>query len=231
MTGWILYLCLSLSPVTAFPYIRLPNKPNVEDPEDLCTMAAVSKLLYSYKLPIGEKEVRSHARFRVKRDGPTVSGDYFRNVMDGALIQLSESKDAFGSLGKDVEIKDVLDQKEQMNGYVENLANNLKLLQKQCVQRLRSGDLNMKTEDDSSYLSPTELAHDRIELLESPLSDIQVSDNIDKRSSLALNPSGWRRRRSSVENEENRMRHFLRNIQQLLEKRQQQRLNFNPTGW
>ncbi|KAH3810830.1 uncharacterized protein LOC127836625 [Dreissena polymorpha] len=50
------------------------------------------------------------------------------------------------------------------------------------------------------------------------------------RQSVALNPTGWRKRRSDRKREsEEGARAVIRNMQELLEKRQ--RLQFNPTGW
>lgn len=64
--------------------------------------------------------------------------------------------------------------------------------------------------------------------LQSILSEENSGNAVKRTSSLALNPTGWRKRRS-FPYEDERLRRFMRNMHELFEKRQ--RLEFNPTGW
>lgn len=54
-----------------------------------------------------------------------------------------------------------------------------------------------------------------------------VSDSA-KRDAIGVNPTGWRKRRSNSINKDD-MAKFLRNMKELLQKRE--KLSFNPTGW
>lgn len=64
--------------------------------------------------------------------------------------------------------------------------------------------------------------------LEAYLNSESFGNTAKRTHSLTLNPTGWRKRRSDPYGDE-RLQRFMRNMHELLEKRQ--RLQFNPTGW
>ncbi|XP_045199535.2 uncharacterized protein LOC123553886 [Mercenaria mercenaria] len=55
-----------------------------------------------------------------------------------------------------------------------------------------------------------------------------ISESVKRNRAIGLNPTGWRKRRSDSRDTED-LTKFLRNMRELLEKRE--RLSFNPTGW
>ncbi|XP_052785064.1 uncharacterized protein LOC128220627 isoform X2 [Mya arenaria] len=102
-------------------------------------------------------------------------------------------------------------------------------LEKVVSESLRETLFNVNAENDKTRNED----FDRFDVdgYENGKDDAERTVNVKRnrnRISAALNPTGWRKRRSdsTQETEDDR---FMRNVQELLEKRQ--RLQFNPTGW
>ena len=99
-----------------------------------------------------------------------------------------------------------------------------------CLQEYVSRESSSRlSQDNMNSYSPAD-SDDKIVNtdLEKFLNSENISNTVKRTGSLALNPTGWRKRRSGPGDDE-RLQRFMRNMHELLQKRQ--RLQFNPTGW
>lgn len=101
---------------------------------------------------------------------------------------------------------------------------------KNCINRLLTERESDEIEEWTDTYNKQFSENDINGLLSESQKVINDVKRFKDRHSVALNPTGWRKRRSDREREsEEGAREMIRNMRELLEKRQ--RLQFNPTGW
>lgn len=183
---------------------------SLDDIYDLCNSEAINRIISdsSDQLPDFRSSMRNENDANAilyslsRREGNELAGAYGNKI---------------SVIGKNNQLRDVLD--------------TVNALRKSCIfeyiSQKRSQDKVKKDAEQYESLSSDNFSDLRRTDSRSVESG-QFSDSVKRNRAIGLNPTGWRKRRSDSKEPED-LSKFLRNMRELLEKRE--RLSFNPTGW
>ncbi|KAL4220090.1 hypothetical protein ACF0H5_020501 [Mactra antiquata] len=113
----------------------------------------------------------------------------------------------------------------------EDVAERIERMREDCMTLYASAKqrADMKTKKDAENLEVIESENFTDGGLKELLGRTGLNESPKRNSDLGLNPTGWRKRRSGRNRDDEEMEEFLQNMRQILKKRE--RLQFNPTGW
>lgn len=191
---------------TAFPVFNSQTSPYT-DVNNLCNELAVSRLLDDGSYPALSDFLSS------------MRSDNERNNLDNQSNGFSDNR---------FDIRNIfMDEKG-----IQDIAVKIMDLRKACLTIYASANVrpttHMKKDPENFQILDSENFSDGG--LKELLGRSTLNESPKRNSDLSLNPTGWRKRRSSRNDDETEsMRHFLQNMREILEKRE--RLQFNPTGW
>lgn len=146
------------------------------------------------------------------------------NDVNEFLFALSQSDNDFGEMiGKELNIVG----KDSQLGEIMNTVNDL---HKACLVEYISGK---RSSDNIQKEAQQYQAFDFDNLKRKDFISTKsgrLTESLKRNQVIGLNPTGWRKRRSDQRDPETEdLTKFIRNMRELLEKRE--KLSFNPTGW
>lgn len=203
----VLYLAFY---VAAHP-IYNTEKESLQDVYDMCNSAAANKVIFE------SAELPSNMLLDLRNE----------NDVKAIVVALTRNEDNNISdvLGKKFDFLDEDLRRKQLQDTISDLR---KACIYEYISEKRPSDNMKKDAEKFEALDPENFSDLGIkELLSSD--DRQISESVKRNKAIGLNPTGWRKRRSDSSRDTDDLNKFLRNMRELLQKRE--KLSFNPTGW
>ena len=197
----LFYLCLLVAVVVTLP-IETKTSPNILDVLELCHSNAETNAKHNgYPFP---KQY-------------TPDSEVLQGIVNTALDTFDD--EVFVQRYVDGKVREIYGDRytiSDLSDYNDSLKN--------CLQNIMVG---LEADSNESLYNNVDMR------------DFALSEKRDLRAGIktprnhvssALNPTGWRKRRSGSAQDDAYNRRILQNVRELLQKRQQ-RVQFNPTGW
>lgn len=184
------------------------EKASIENVYDMCNSVAINRAIS------GSPDKLSELLLSLRN----------ANDVNAFLFALSQSDNDFGEMfGKELTVVGKEDKHRELIKSVNDL-------QKACLIEYISGKRSSDNEQkDAEQYQAFDFDNLKRKDFISTKSG-RLTESLKRNQVIGLNPTGWRRRRSDQRDPETEdVSKFIRNMRELLEKRE--RLSFNPTGW